>query len=269
MRSALSKLQRHARLFLPFVLYAAGLGAQARQAPLPASAVEPPELALLKRAAEKPSAAARSPSLKEVFDALRRQPGGAAMIERARRAGARIPRNVALEPDVPVDRLGTGTFSFAARGTRSSSETVQNTPTIRITRASWSQTITGFGKLYAYAWYPTWINTYPTWGPLVRVAITSAGTSVGAPYDVKPYMFIAFNATSAGWYVVNVVADQSAFEARHFTGVDYQLIQSFPKPPTAGSYSYPVLVNLTAGQHYFTWANFDWIFVSEITVVKL
>jgi hypothetical protein len=268
MHSALWRSQRSAWLFLPFVICAPVLRAEG-QAPLPASVVEPPELALLKRAAvEKRPASPRTPSLKQVFDALRRQPGGAATIERARRAGARIPRDVAVQPQSSDDQLGTGNLSIAARELGSGSAATQNTPTVRITRASWNQSVTGLGRLYAYAWWPTWINTYSTWGPLVRAVVSGTGTVVGAPYDVKPYMFISFNATTSGWYVLNVVAEQSAFEARHFTGTDYQLIQSFPRPAVAGSYSYPVLVNLAAGQHYFTWANFDWIYVSEISVAK-
>jgi len=238
----------------------------ARAAALPATAMEPAEVVEAKRLVREQPARAHSASVKEILDALRRQPGGAAMIERARRAGARIPRETALNGD--YDNPHKAVFYFATREGLAP-DAIQPTPTLRVTRTATSQSITGFGSLNATAYFPWYINSATTWGPLLRSQLTSTASSpVGAAYDVKPYMGISFYASSAGWYAINVTAGQSGFEARHYTAGTYQLLTSFPKPATAGSNPYPVLVNLAAGSHWFTWANLDYVWVSEVSVIK-
>src|SRR3954469_13562292 len=89
----LKKVEQAALLLLPLVLCAMRVTAQEK--PLPASG-EPPEIQQLRRMERERPAIAHSSSVKEILDALRRQPGGAAMIERARRGGAHIPREGAM-----------------------------------------------------------------------------------------------------------------------------------------------------------------------------
>ena len=241
---------------------------------LPATAKEPVEIAEVKRMERERPATAHSSPVKEILDALRRQPGGAAMLERARRGGAHIPRDGAMnfEP-----RNSRRTAYFASRETVGPVDEYQPTATLRVTRAAESQSVTGFGTLRAYGFFPVQINSVTTWGPLFPMKQTSATYSpVGAPYDVKSYMLIGFTATTAGYYAINVTAGASAFVARNYTSSGtYQLLASFPTPPNPsgigpnlGTYSYPVLVNLSAGSHWFTWTNLDWVYVSEVSVVK-
>jgi len=240
---------------------------------LPAAVEEPADVAEQKRAAnEREPAQARSPTLNELLDMLRQQPGGAAKLERARQAGARIPQDAAIEihrasssasssgPSVANVEVDPATEARAVPAT-----------TLKVTRGSPLQTVTGMGTLSAAAVFPYTINTYTTWGPFARLLSTNATMSpVGAVYDVKPYMSFGFNASSAGWYVLNVVASATGAETRRYSAGTYGLVQSFTKPATTGYHSYPILLNLGAGYHYFTWTNLDsWIYVSEISALKL
>lgn len=240
-----------------------------RTTPLPASSAEPPEIAEMKRGMQASAAPARSPTIKEILDALRRQPGGAATIDRARRAGARIPRDASIDRyPQPRSPGASSPYFFVAGDNDLPVAGLQPTPTVRATRASSYQTVAGVGSISVTAFFPFYINTSSTWGPLNRTQTTTPTNQVGAPWDVKPYVFISFSAPVDGYYVINVVAGQSGFEARHYASGTYQLVQSFAKPAAVGTYSYPVLLNLAHGSHYFTWANLDYTSVSEVSATK-
>jgi hypothetical protein len=123
----------------------------------------------------------------------------------------------------------------------------------------------------ADAFFPLVEVDGPDWGPLNPIPHPDVPSSpVGAAYDVKPYMSIFLNATTAGWYIISVSATQTAAEARRYVSPAYQLVQSFPLPATTGVQPYPFLLQLAAGNHYFAWRSLGpSVGVVSVTVIKL
>jgi hypothetical protein len=242
----------------------------------PSPTAEPPtpeERSRAERANEQPPAALRSPSLEELLSAVRQQPGGADVLDRARRAGARIPQ--ASENGVEDDqsaRRARGGPSVIASARTSIPRAFPTQTVLRVTRSAPSQTVSGLGSLSAEAFFPyRATNNIGVWGPLDRLSDQNTTYSpVGGPFDVKSWVRITLTAQNAGWYLINVQATPTRAELRRYTFAGYELLMTFTKPTTSGYNSYPVVLNLEAGSHGFYWANLDWFpYVSEVTVMKL
>jgi hypothetical protein len=225
---------------------------------------------LEERANERPPAPGRSPTLQDLLSSVRQQPGGAEVLERARRGGAQIPPG---SEDDARDNLQ----ARAARGGPSiEGATIELVPrrlttqnVLKATRGAPSQTVSGLGSLSVYAHFPYWLNEYTIWGPLARAEWNSTSNNVGGPYSVKPWVSMSVNVQNAGWYLINVQATQTGAELRRWTSSGYTLVQTFTRPTTSGYNAYPVVLNLEAGMHYFYWTNMDWCYVSEVTVMKI
>jgi hypothetical protein len=245
--------------------------------PYPAVPHPPPEFQEVREIdsrAKQPDAALISPSVRELIEIIRRRRGGAQLLERARRDGARI---------IPPSST-RGYFSFTSAQDRGGLRSPTNTPefdliaaaqtplSTKVTRNAPSASVTGLGTLWAQAYYPMFASAdLNVWGPLERNTWTHS--PVGGTYAAKSYVMIWVNVETAGWYLINVVANQKVrAEMRRYSGSPssgYPLIQTFTAPPTVGYNSYPVLVNLAAGGQYFSWVNLDrFCFVSEVSVTK-
>ena len=225
------------------------------------------------RASEPPAAAPASPTIRELLEIVRRQPGGPAVLERARRGGARIVPSESSSGDGSSATVRTqggprlaeatfdGFFPNAAQAT-----------VAKVTRDAPNVNVAGLGSLYAEAYYPyRATSTLTLWGPLDRWSSTSSSNEVGGSFSVKSYLRINLNVQTTGWYLINVQATSTGAEMRHASSsVSFTLVQSFTKPTASGYSSYPVVLNLTAGWHYFGWANLNWFpYVSEVSVTKL
>jgi hypothetical protein len=209
--------------------------------PLPSSAQEPPDVAAERRFPRPPA----------VRDSGRPEASGDATAPR--RLGPFVP---------PVVR---DEFAEAAASGKVAE------PTMRVTRADPYQALTGVGSLRGTAYFPYTANSDLYWGWLARATTASTNTAVGGPYDVRPYLRVSLKVDVAGWYVINVRANPTRAELRHYVSGTYNLLQTFALPAEVASNhnSYPVLVELAAGWHYFYWAPLDACWVAEVVVIKL
>ena len=132
-------------------------------------------------------------------------------------------------------------------------------------------TLTGYGEL------PGAVNDWSVWAPLVREK--GAHYLVGS-YDLKSFMQINLYVQSAGYYLINVVAARVfAAELRKYGAgmcCPYAVVAggqwSNANPGYTAYLSYPVVLNLAAGQHYLYWVPTSVdasASVSEISVTKL
>jgi hypothetical protein len=145
----------------------------------------------------------------------------------------------------------------------------QTQPRMSATRTTEQATLSGFGTMLASGIFPFNVNNFTTlWEYSCEHPNPGAGTQVGGPYDVKPYMYARLDVTTTGRYLINVRATASTAEMRRYTSAGtFDLVQAFGTPTTAtGSYySYPVLVELAAGEHHFYWTNVSQsVWVAEV-----
>jgi hypothetical protein len=219
----------------------------------------------------RPPAVSRSPSVRELIEIVRRRPGGAQLLERARRSGAQIPSGASNETE--------SSHKVVARGGPNSPDAffdlidLKAPPpiTATVTRSTTSVTVAGIGYVSAQALYPLYATNDPVWGPLDRV--TYAACPVGGSCVARSWVSIYLNATSTGWYLINVQATPIAAEMRMYSNtapVGYNVVTLFPYPTTAGYSSYPVLLYLAAGSHSLAWVNRDFFaYVSEVSITKM
>lgn len=223
----------------------------------------------------KPAGVPPSPNTRELIEILRQRPGGAQLLERARRGGAQItPPISSIGSDKFSDGEGPGP-SVSLLHERAYPPFAALAPvTIKVSRNGQSASLPGLGALSANAYYPLYATSdLNIWGPLDRYTYSAVTSPVGGTYAAKSFVNIAVRVDSVGWYLINVLASGNPHaEMRKYTSATagYTIIQSFPAPTGAGYHSYPVLVNLAAGGHHFVWVNLDsWTYVSEVSLTKL
>lgn len=243
-------------------------------APIPATAPDPmafPELGgRTKRVATQPPPVRASPSILQLIEIVRRRPGGAQLIERARRSGATIPSTSSLNDAPPTIGIAGGPSASSATLDRFTSVFAPITATV--TRPANDVTVAGVGRLTAQALYPFYATNDPAvWGPLDRISYGAC--PVGGSCEARSWVSIYLNAQSTGWYLINVQATPIAAEMRMYSSTapaGYNVVTSFPYPTTAGYSSYPVLLYLAAGTHRLAWVNRDFFaWVSEVSATKL
>jgi hypothetical protein len=236
------------------------------QRALPAATDEPPDAKDSRRAEKPPEPPARSPDLTELLDKIRKQPGGADRLERARRAGARIPSGGAGGTAVNFNterssgpRVEWPSFEFLPAEAQGS--------VLKATRAAAYQNVPGLGTLSVSDFTPYSSNSSSTWGGYWRTTYTGAFGSV----DVKPYLMASVNVTNPGWYIINFVATRGKASLRKYDP-GYPTLAQWDNSTSANPYeSYPAVLNLAAGYHWFYWLPepgfYEW--VSEVSVTKL
>jgi hypothetical protein len=240
---------------------------------LPAAADEPPDVKERKKVETAPPAPARSPDLDELIEKIKKQPGGAERLERAKRAGARIP---------PGKREGASLESSPVRmaGPRMEgpvfdlSSAAAQQPTLKVTRGAFYQNVAGLGTLWGYDYFPYNGTTSTMWGPLYRFASPSH-PAVGS-LDIRPYMMAYVTVTNPGWYLLNFVASKGKAGLRKYgpssgTPPMYPLLTQWDNSASVNPYeSYPYVLNLAAGYHYFYFAPdvYNWMYVTEVSLIK-
>jgi hypothetical protein len=241
---------------------------------LPATSDEPPDVKERKKGEKSPpQAPGRSPDLSELIEKLKKQPGGAEQLERARKAGAKIPPGKsegASREQEPVrmagPRMDGPVFDWLPEAQQ---------PTMKATRAASYQTVAGLGTLWVYDQFPYNGGSPSAWGPLYRMANPN-GWGWGS-LDIKPALPTTVNVTTAGWYLVNFVATRAKATLRKYGGAMsgtppmYPQLTQWDNTASANYYeSYPYILNLAAGYHYFYFVPDEnqWMYVSEVSVIK-
>jgi hypothetical protein len=233
---------------------------------LPAATDEPPDVKEMKKAEKAPPPAGRSPDLGELIDKIRKQPGGKEKLEKAEKAGAKIPKGAGgatLETSLegmPASGIDGAVFGFDS--------TVEQLPTLKATRGTPYSTVAGLGSMSVGDFTPHNTNTSSMWGPYYRWAYANF---VFGSIDVKPYMYASVNVTNPGWYIVNFVASRGKASLRRYESGGYPVVTQWDNSASANYYeSYPFVVNLAAGSHYFYLIpETPYMWVSEISLMKL
>ena len=234
-----------------------------------AATQEPPDVAEQRRASAPPPPPARSPTLNELLDLIRARPDGPGILDRARRGGARIPSP--LEGPIGV-WLGGGPDAGYNREHLPSETLAQQATSMKVTLDAPQITVSGLGSLSAYAYW-SYTQSVSVWGPLIRFT-TSNHWLTGGSHDVHPFFVLYVNVTTAGYHLINVVATGVAAELRKSTTTSpYPILSGgqWDNSSTTGYISYPIVLNLAAGMHYFYWLpntprN---VYVLEASVTKL
>jgi hypothetical protein len=238
---------------------------------LPATADEPPDVKERKNVEKPPAPPARSPNLDELLEKIRKQPGGAEQLERAKRSGAQIPpaRAGGATLESSPERMAGPRMDGPVFGSFSTTE--QQT-VLKATRAAPYSNVAGFGYLYVSDIFPYTSTTSTIWGPYLRYA--SPNYPLVGSLDVKSWMSTSVNVTNPGWYLINFVATKGKASLRKYdpaSSPPYPALTQWDNSTSPNYYeSYPQVVNLAAGYHYFYWIpEAGWFYVSEVSLMKL
>jgi hypothetical protein len=242
---------------------------------LPATAEEPPNVKERKKVEKPPAPPGRSPNLDELIEKIKKQPGGAEKLERAKRGGARIPPGGAggATLESSLERTPGPWVEGPVFGLTSAAD--QQT-TLRVTKPAAYQNVAGLGELSGYE-ITSWTAGWPgAWGPLYRVAVPNY--PITGNLDVRPFLGANVNVTNPGWYLINLFATRGKASLRKCcttsgTPPMFALMIQWDHSASANYWeSYPYLVNLAAGWHYFYWVPDQpgsWHYVAEVSVMKL
>jgi hypothetical protein len=236
------------------------------QQELAAATDDPPDVKERKKAEKPPQPPGRSPDVEELLDKIRKQPGGAEKLERARKAGAKIPPGKAggaeLEAD-PTRKPGPRVEGLAVDPGFDG----EQQPMMRVTKSANVQAVSGLGYLSADE-YILW-STSPQnlWGSFNRF---SGPLYPAGAIDVKPWLGIFLQVTNPGWYLINVVGTRTKASFRRWASGSYVSLTQWDNTASPNSYeSYPHVANLAAGWHYLYWVPEGLnIYVSEVTLLK-
>jgi hypothetical protein len=237
--------------------------------PLPAATDEAPDIKEIKKLEKAPPPPGRSPDLAELIDKIRKQPGGADQLERARKGGAKIPPGAGgatpeSSPErTPGPRMDGPVFGFDS--------IAEQLPMLKSTRAAPYQNVAGLGYLSVGDWSPYYSNSIPMWGPYYRYA--SANHVLLGNVDMKAYVYASINVTNPGWYIVNFVASKGKASLKRYdpsVSPPYPTVTQWDNSASANQYeSYPVVVNLAAGYYSFYWIPETYVWLSEVSLMKL
>jgi hypothetical protein len=242
---------------------------------LPATAEEPPNVKERKKVEKPPAPPGRSPNLDELIEKIKKQPGGAEKLERAKRGGARIPPGGAggATLESSLERMPGPWVEGPVLAPLSSAK--QQT-VLRVTKTAAYQTVAGLGSLQVWDNFP-WSTFHGAtwWGGYYRYA--SPNDAIVGSYDVRPWLTLSVNLTNPGWYLINVVATRGKASLRKYgtpTGTPpmIPIMTQWDNSATANVYEwYSHVVNLAAGYHYFAWIPDGGVYfwIPEVSVMKL
>ena len=82
-------------------------------------------------------------------------------------------------------------------------------------------------------------------------------------------VLFSFNAPSDGWYIVNIEAGGVQASLKHYEAGTYPVVATWNNSGKTGTLSYPVLLEITAGYHYFYWVSSASVNVYEANAFNL
>jgi hypothetical protein len=220
----------------------------------PASSEPPPDakqLEELKKQAGSP--AQRQPhTVQELLEQVRSMPGGPEMIEEAKKRGARIGMVKPVEPGTSLSWLNLFRVKEAeAQGTFSLTLSTTN---------KWSSS-SPYGNASFYgAVAGEVVYTFP-YVILQPTQFPAIGTQV-----ILPFIFLTFDAPTAGWYIINIDASPTVSSLKHWEGGVYPTVAVWNKGGGFTPVSHPALLELAAGRHYFCWVTTGVAHVYEINI---
>ncbi|MGE5100400.1 MAG: hypothetical protein ACM3SX_10480 [Deltaproteobacteria bacterium] len=233
-----------------------------KAAGVPADAIrpagtEPPDVQA-QRSSQQPPPAPRTPTIAELIDIIRHRPGGQDVLDRAARAGARIPQAVGggdFGLELTTHRPFQGESTFDSNDDGRAMQSTADT----LTRNAPSASVTGVGTAQAWDTWPSQSSTGPYWGPLLPA--NAAVSGMLPAYNVVPGLRFRFSPQITGYYLVNVQAvGPNAFsyapsaQLLTWTGAGWGPVPGGQWNPTTNWASYPVLIYLSGGVAYdFLW----------------
>ena len=171
------------------------------------------------------------PTLKTLLEKIRQRPGGQDILDEAKRRGARIGMNTD-DSGSSLSWLNPFRLRNAeAQGTVSATHDPSN---------DWSG---GYGGVYFYSAVTGRYYSTQSYAWLYPKSVSSYGHKL-----TNPYAYLYINVPSDGWYIVNVEA---------YNGGPVTLMHSSSTVDTwdhtgdTDTHSFPAVVELSAGNHYF------------------
>jgi len=200
-----------------------------------------------KQAKVKPPQAGKRASAAALAAQVRKQPGGAAKVDKAK--GGKKPGKQSSLLDRAKDLLAELNPFRAEEARAGATYTLTLTPQLdnygrRFSSSNPRGYAYFYGARFSY-WNPS--NSYARLNGRSRTW-ASGVTSVNS----GPAVWVGFSVPTTGWYIVstNMVASAD-IELRHYESGPYVLLQTFPS--RSGAVDYPSMQYLTAGWHYFVW----------------
>jgi hypothetical protein len=207
-----------------------------------ASSAPPPEVQKLKKGGAPSGQTPRQQPTKEgLLEKIRNQPGGPEMIEEAKKRGARIGMGP-VEPRSSLSWLDLFRVKEAeAQGSFSLTLNPGN---------KWSSSQPYGEVAFLGAYIPPGVSS------TTYVMLLDDGWNFDAQTNlVQPWTALSFSAPSDGWYIVNFEASGAQASLKHYDerSNTYPTVASWNYSDRTGTQSYPALVELKAGNHYFSW----------------
>ena len=191
----------------------------------------------LKQQGPPPGQQRQRPTKKGLLDKVRNMPGGREIIEDAKRRGARIGMApdgsdfslASLNPFHVADAEAQGTFSL----------------TLDSSNKWWSSNPNGYFLAYgAMAGSGNSMNNF--------ITLYNHGPNIIGSQTTNAYGYVRVSIPSDGWYIVNFEAyGGGPASMKHLEAGGFPEVQSWDYTGSYGTHSYPALVELAAGYHYF------------------
>lgn len=236
------------------------------QQELPASGDEPPDVKERKKM-KAPEPPGRSPDVQELIEKVRKQPGGAEKLERAKKAKTGGPALQSSAERMPGPRMDGPIIGYP--------EVEQQPIGLRVTKAAPDHVVPGLGSMWGMDYMPWTSGSQGQWGPLNRDANPNYAI-VGGPIDIKPFLQAGIYLANPGYYLINFVAVKDKASLRKWDPVSrtYLDVAQWDNAESPNWYeSYPYVAKLAAGYHYFYWlpepSTVSNIYVTEVSVSKL
>ena len=184
----------------------------------------------------------KRPTKQELLEKIRQMPGGPEKIEEAKRRGARIGMGP-VESESALSWLNPLRVKEAEA---QSSYSLTLDPSNSWYSSSPYGSVAFHGSVNGGGWSTAAGRLY--------IPSSSWTTNLGIQVT-KPLAYLKANVSSDGWYIVNFeasVTSGTSVNMKHFEGGTYPTVESWTG---SGISSYPALLELSAGWHYFYWIN--------------
>ncbi len=224
-----------------------------------ASDKKPPEIEKLEKEKAPPVKERKQPSVKELLEKVRKQPGGKEKIEAAKKSGAKI--------GTASDGRGSSSWLDSFNLFKPKALYAQSSTSVTLTPRTAYVSTPFLCYMYIYGVMRGHLANYSSRETIITHRYSSL---LGTTID-NPYICLAVNAPSTGWYLINFETFYgSQVSLKHYHRPLFETIQTWNQSG-AEYFDYPAVVYLSAGRHYFYWivesGSWPWFF--RVTVTKI
>jgi|GEM_PF-3666348 len=204
----------------------------------PASPTPPPEVQEVEKGGPPPDQTPRQKPTKEgLLEKIRQMPGGPEMIEEAKKRGARIGMG-------PVESGQSFSWMDLFRVKEAEAQ------------GTYSLTLSPSNNWYSSSPYGnvSFLGVSLHSGPPKTYVLLHPINCVWGTQIIQASACFTFTAPSDGWYIINIDASGAQATLKHYeVGPTYPTVATWDNKGKTGTLSYPALIELKAGTHFFYW----------------